>query len=327
MSPQLLSIVIAVLAFAAVALVLLGIHAIRARAASPEMEDRLERYGHVTDTTTSSSPKARPGAAIASRLDGAVKDKTFGSQTQAALARADLRITVGEFILIRIGSAVVAFMVGMLVGRGTLAVALVFGTTLAALGWAAPGVYLSSRAKRRQKKFIGQLGETVGLMANSLRAGYSLLQTMELIGREAPAPMSDEFRRVVREVGLGISPQRALNNLLRRIPSEDLDLMVSAINIQHEIGGNLSQILDVIGETIRERVRIKGEISVLTSQQKLTGNVISGLPAVVALGFYVLNPDYMSGLLVWPWICMPIGALVLMVVGWLIMRKIVAIEV
>ena len=95
---------------------------------------------------------------------------------------------------------------------------------------------------------------------------------MELIAKETPQPMSDEFRRVVREVGLGISPNQALNNLLRRVPSEDLDLMVSAINIQHEIGGNLGQILDVIGETIRERVRIQGEIGVLTAQQQLSGN-------------------------------------------------------
>ncbi len=188
-------------------------------------------------------------------------------------------------------------------------------------------MYLSLRAKRRQKKFLGQLGDTIGLMANSLRAGYSLLQTMELISKETPSPMSDEFRRVVREVGLGISPQAALNNLMRRVPSEDLDLMVSAINIQHEIGGNLGQILDVIGETIRERVRIQGEIAVLTSQQSLSGKVIAAMPVVLGFGLFLMNPEYMSQMFVWPWICMPIGAAVLLVMGYMVMRKIVAIEV
>jgi tight adherence protein B len=164
-------------------------------------------------------------------------------------------------------------------------------------------------------------------MANSLRAGYSLLQTMELVSRESPSPMSDEFRRVVREVGLGISPQQALNNLLRRVPSEDLDLMVSAINIQHEIGGNLGQILDIIGDTIRERVRIKGEIKVLVAQQKFAGNVIAAMPIVIAAGLYMMNREYMMGMFVWPWVCLPIGASILLVIGYMVMRKIVAINI
>jgi tight adherence protein B len=215
----------------------------------------------------------------------------------------------------------------LLGARAVVGLALVFGILLAILGWAIPSLYLSFRAGRRKKAFVNQLGDTIGLMANSLRAGYSLLQTMELVSREAPSPMSDEFRRVVREVGLGLSPQRALNNMLRRIPSEDLDLMVSAINIQHEIGGNLGQILDVIGETIRERVRIQGEIQVLTAQQQLSGNIITAMPVFLAFILFLLNPEYMNGILVWPWVCIPIGASVLVVIGYFVMRKIIAIEV
>jgi tight adherence protein B len=191
----------------------------------------------------------------------------------------------------------------------------------------APIVYLSMRAKRRQKAFLGQLGDTIGLMANSMRAGYSLLQTMELIAKESPSPMADEFRRVVREVGLGITPQTALGNLLRRIPSEDLDLMVSAINIQHEIGGNLGQILDVIGETIRERVRIQGEIGVLVAQQEISGYVITAMPVLMAAILFLINPGYINQMLVWPWLCMPIGAAISLVAGFFVMKKITAIEV
>jgi tight adherence protein B len=204
---------------------------------------------------------------------------------------------------------------------------MLFFIVLGAVGWMVPHFYLSHRAKKRTKAFVNQLGDTIGLMANSLRAGYSLLQTMELISRESPAPMCDEFRRVVREIGLGVSSQQALDNLLRRIPSEDLDLMVSAISIQHEVGGNLGQILDVIGETIRERVRIKGEIAVLTSQQSLSGYVISGLPLALGFGLFLMNRDYMLGMFVWPWICLPIGALILEAIGFMVMKKIVAIEV
>lgn len=326
MSPQLLTIVVALLIFGAALLVLYGIQSSKAKASTPEMESRLERYGHIVEMEVA-TPKLRPGAAVTGKLDSALKGKSLGEETATALARADLRMTVGEFLTIRAVSAAAGFGMGAIIGRSAPAMMVVMGIAVAALGWAVPAAYLSMRAKRRQKAFVAQLGDTIGLMANSLRAGYSLLQTMELIARETQPPMSDEFRRVVREVGLGITPNQALNNLLRRVPSEDLDLMVSAINIQHEIGGNLGQILDVIGETIRERVRIQGEIAVLTAQQQMSGNLIAALPVVLAIGLYVINPEYMSQMFVWPWICMPIGATVLLVIGYLVMQKIVAIEV
>ena len=140
-------------------------------------------------------------------------------------------------------------------------------------------------------------------------------------------PISEEFRRVVREVGLGVPLQDALDHLLERIPSEDLDLLVTAIAINHEVGGNLAQILEIIGETIRERVRIKGEIRVLTAQQSLSGYIISLLPVGLAILIFLLNPSYLLSLLRWPWICMPIGAVICMVLGFMVMRRIVAIEV
>jgi len=325
-SSQVVSIAVALFVFLSVGLVYFGVQASRARASSPEMEDRLDRYGNVTEVA-----KVDGGTStvtmVSDRLERAAKGTSIGEKTATALARADVKMTVGEFIAIREASALAGFMLGLLLGRAQIGLAVLFGIGVALLGWVAPTVYLNVRAGRRQKRFVGQLGDTIGLMANSLRAGYSLLQTMELVSREAPSPMGDEFRRVVREIGLGISPQHALNNLLRRVPSEDLDLMVSAINIQHEIGGNLGQILDVIGETIRERVRIQGEIGVLVAQQQMSGYVITAMPILLAGGLFLLNPEYMMGVMVWPWVCLPIGASVLLVMGTLIMRKIVAIKV
>jgi tight adherence protein B len=131
-------------------------------------------------------------------------------------------------------------------------------------------------------------------MANGLRAGYSLLQAMDAVGREMPPPMSIEFSRVVREIGLGVDNDRAYNNLLRRVPSDDLDLMITAINVQQEVGGNLAEILEIIGFVIRERVRIKGEIQVLTAQGQLSGYIISFLPVALALILYAMNPEYIG---------------------------------
>lgn len=327
MSPQIISALAAVFTFGAVALIYLGVQSSKARAATPEMEDRLERFGAPVEAAVASNEERTSATPVADQLERAVKGRSFTETMRLALARADLRMTIGEWMAVRIIAVIVGGLFGLIVGRSSIGLALLFMIVLGGVGWMAPQFYLSYRAKKRVKAFVNQLGDTIGLMANSLRAGYSLLQTMELISRESPAPMCDEFRRVVREVGLGISTQQALENLLRRIPSEDLDLMVSAISIQHEVGGNLGQILDVIGETIRERVRIKGEIAVLTSQQALSGYVISGLPIALGLGLFFLNREYMLGMFVWPWICLPIGALVLEGFGFLVMKKIVAIEV
>ena len=136
----------------------------------------------------------------------------------------------------------------------------------------APGMYVKSQQKKRLQKFNDQLADMLNLMVNGLRAGYSTMQAMEAISKELPAPICDEFRRVIQEMQIGISMETALDNLLRRIPSEDLDFVITAINVQREVGGNLSEILDNISFTIRERVRIKGEVRVLTSQVRTSGS-------------------------------------------------------
>jgi tight adherence protein B len=178
-------------------------------------------------------------------------------------------------------------------------------------------------------------------MANGLRSGYSLLQAMDAVGREMPEPMSLEFKRVVREVGLGVDTEKAFVNLLRRVPSDDLDLMITAINVQHEIGGNLAEILEIIGFVIRERVRIKGEIAVLTAQGQLSGYIISGLPVALGLLLYAMNQQYIGKMVfscdslgIAPERCtqpcgwIMVGAGVLMIAsGFFAIQKIIAIEV
>ncbi len=153
------------------------------------------------------------------------------------------------------------------------------------------------------------------------------MQSLELVSKEAPDPIGIEFRRVVREVGLGISPQEALQNLYTRMPSDDLDLLITAINIQYEVGGNLAQILDTISHTIRERVRIKGDISVLTTQGRVSGYLVTSLPFFIGIVVTLINPGYMNSLWIFPWIIMPICGFVMVVAGFLIIRKIVNIEV
>ena len=314
---------------AAVALVIYGVTTTR-RGSSDDLDERLERYAGYAVTPGRLEDLGggrRAAGRLATVVEKAVAERSFTGNTRAMLARADLRLTLGEWLIVRVAAVIIGFMLGFFVGLMTNGLTLLTGLLAAVLGYFAPTWYLKWRVRSRVKKFIGQLGDTITLMANSLRAGYSLLQAMDLVSRETPPPISDEFRRVVREVGLGIANQEAMAHLLRRIPSDDLDLLVTAINIQYEVGGNLAQILDVIGHTIRERVRIKGEITVLTAQQSISGYVISALPVVLAGALFLVSPDYISKIFHWPWVCMPILSGVMIVAGFLVMKKITNIEV
>ncbi|MCC6628144.1 MAG: type II secretion system F family protein [Chloroflexi bacterium] len=322
-----IAVLVAATAAGAILLIFFGLAGALGRDSA--MDDRLGRYaslnaGEEMDEQAKRRARSSP---LARRLERAVEKTTYAELTATKLARADLRLTVGEFVMAKIICALAGFALGLLFARDAGVVALLVGAAFALPGSFVPDIWVGMRARARIKKFNHQLGDTITLLSNSLRSGYSLLQSMELVARESQAPMAQEFMRVVYEVGLGISHQDAMSNLLRRVPSEDLDLLITAINIQHEVGGNLSQILDTIGHTIRERVRIKGEISVLTAQGQMSGYVITFIPIVLGGVLYVINPKYMSGILAWPWICMPIGAGVCVFLGYLAMRKIVTIEV
>lgn len=206
---------------------------------------------------------------------------------------------------------------------------LIFG---AALGSFFPDVYVKMRAKSRVTKFNNSLADTTAMLGSSLRSGYSLLQSMDLVSREGSGPVASEFRRVVQEVGLGLSTEAALANLLRRVPSEDLDLMITAINIQHEVGGNLASILESIAHTIRERVRIKGEIRTLTAQGRISGYVITALPVGLAIFMTVVNPGFMMPIFTWglppqAWCCLPVTSGAMVIAGYFAIMKIVDIDV
>lgn len=319
----------AIVGLGGVLLLWFGLRA-RARASADEIAERMETFAGLGDVALAQDAPGsrRDPNRFARSLDRVIKGKSMAERLGDSLARADVRMTAGELLFLRLAISGAGFLLGF-VGALSLtpALALVPALVAALLGYAAPAVWLSLKARRRQKAFINQLGDTIFLMANSLRAGYSLLQTMEMVSRETHDPIATEFRRVVREVGLGVSTQEAMANLVRRVPSDDLDLLVTAINVQHEVGGNLAQILQILGHTIRERVRIKGEIQVLTAQQRISGIVISGMPVALSGLIFMMNPTYMMALFVWPWICMPIASGIMIVIGYLVMRKITAIEV
>jgi len=290
----------------------------------------ITRLGDVTAVVAEEAPKAsstdeRAVPEVLVTLDRAIVRQSFGRRMATDLARANLKLTVAEFMLLTLATVALGIALGALVGRAYWIIGAVAG---ALLGFIAPRLFLKWQQAKRLNAFDDQLGDTITLLANSLRSGYSLLQSMEMVGRELSPPMSEEFQRVTREIGLGLSNEEALDNLLRRIDSDDLDMMITAINIHHEVGGNLSEILDTIGHTIRERVRIKGEIRTLTTMARYSGYLVSVLPVAVAGLLFVMNPDYMSQL--WKDPCgvrMIAASAIGMGLGWVIIRKIVDIKV
>jgi tight adherence protein B len=257
-------------------------------------QERLGQFvggvGAIDDQGEEGAETSKPQESILTqRLEQVIEERGLARNLSTELARADLKITAAEFWAATIISMILIAAVAWLIYGGFLFPLLGF-----VLGFFVPRMYVKFRQRRRLKQFNDQLGDGITLMANGLRAGYSLLQAMDAVGREMPPPISIEFRRVVREIGLGIDNDRAFNNLLRRVPSDDLDLMVTAINVQQEIGGNLAEILEIIGYVIRERIRIKGEIAVLTAQGQLSGYVISALPIVLGLILYAMNQEYIG---------------------------------
>jgi tight adherence protein B len=315
---------LAVLAFFVVA----GLFYVIARlVGGPEgsIEDRLDQFvARELEERPAEAQTTRAPSVFTRSLDEAVAGRGFAQNISTQLARADLKLTPGEYIMLTITSILgTGLITYVIMHRNPF---LTFGGLV--LGFFLPRFYVKYRQAKRLKDFNNQLSDAINLLANGLRSGYSLLQAMDAVAREMPPPISEEFQRVVREIGLGLSNERAMNNMLRRIPSDDLDLMITAINVQHEVGGNLAEILEVISHTIRERIRIKGEIRVLTSQQMLSGYVVSFLPIGLGLILYAMNPNYMGAMFQEPcgWAMISVG-IISMTIGFIAIRKIVSIDV
>jgi tight adherence protein B len=291
---------------------------------------RLEQFTQAGQAVAPAA-KAQPAegaksSPLAARLDQLLTGRSFADNIGKELARADLKLTVAEYLAMHVilafgVFAVVFFMKG-----------LVWGILGAIVGLFVPRFYVGNQQKGRLVKFDNQLGDMLNLCVNGLRAGYSVMQALESVSKELPSPMSTEFKRVVQEMQLGLPMEQSLGNLTRRIPSKDLDFVVTAINVQREVGGNLAEILDTITFTIRERVRIKGEIETLTAQGMMTGYVISLLPIGLGIFLSLINPTYMGqmiekGRFLFCGIGMIIAIILMIAIGFAIIMKIVNIEV
>ena len=312
--------------FAGVLFFFWGISTMLSGGGAGSVEERMARYaGGKTEVKSGGGRRETRQRNLVdpfATLSSDVQDKRFRIRVQRDLARANLKLRVSEYYAIRIGLAVgLGLLLGVL--RDPLS-----GVVGAILGYFVPRLWVGRRIGGRLSAFNKQLADTITLLSNSLRAGSSFLQSIELVSRETPDPMGEEMGRVVREVNLGLGMEEALSNMVRRIKSDDLDLMVTAIGVQQQVGGNLAEILDTIAFTIRERIRIKGEIRTLTAQGRYSGYLVAFLPIAIAVTLNLINPDFMRPLFteLIGQILTGVG-LVMMAIGFLAIRKITDIKV
>jgi tight adherence protein B len=285
-----------------------------------EMDERIEAW--VRSRAAASEANGGNGGFMA-RMDRRLARQAFAERAATDLARADLKLTVSEYLFVRLIAVLAGLFVGYVIQHSLIAS---LGIGLA--GFFLPVLYVRARQGRRLRAFNAQLPDVLDHLTGSLRAGYGLLQAVEWVAKQMPPPAGEEFDRIIREVQLGRSLGDALDATVRRIDSDDLALIVTAIKIQHEVGGSLADILATVAETIRERVRIQREIRVLTAQQRYSGYVLMIMPIALAFVLYILNPEYESQLFApGPTLCIPIGTAFMMVIGFFVMRRIVEIEV
>lgn len=285
------------------------------------LEERLKRFTAIRSTNNSTVSKEKTLKALLSHL-GEFTPKRWRAKLDRELMQGDIPLRGGEFLVLQEVAALFLFLIGILLTH-SLTISLLF----LVIGGFLPRLYLRKAQKKKRKQFDNQLADSLLILANSLRAGFSLLQAMEMVSQEMPNPISGEFKITLREMTYGTSTETALTNLAERVGSEDLDLLVTAVLIQRQVGGNLAEVLISIHSTIADRIRIQQEIKTLTAQGRVSGYIIGALPFGIAGVLSVINPSYLKLLFTTSLgLALLVAGLISQFIGFLIIRKIIAVE-
>jgi tight adherence protein B len=269
----------------------------------------------------STTPGVRTDAAP--HITRVLEHSEWAQQLQIDLIRAGWLLRPSEFVALCVGAGSVACALGALVSRSLLQ-----GIILGGVAAAAPYMTLKSRQQRRAKMISQQLPDALDMLSGSLRSGFSVLRAMQVVRSQMHPPIAEEFGRVVDEVQYGIPLEAALDNLVTRTGSYDLELIVSAVQTQLSVGGNLAEIFDGIAEMIRERVRLLGELQAATAEGRLSAGILLAMPFVMAFLVNIMSPGYLAPLFKSQLGLILVGvALLLMGLGAIVMRKLIDIDV
>ncbi|MDW7675481.1 MAG: type II secretion system F family protein [Bacillota bacterium] len=312
--------------FTAVVLLIVGIHFLftnTRRRISSRLETYTSKNAFLAMVEKQNAKAKLSFKEMLSKISKVFKSVTLAHRLEAELERADLPLKGEEFITLTLLAMTVPAMLVLLITKSVIiAVLFIF------LGFIIPNTMLKSAQAKRLAQLNNQMGDTLVMMANSLRAGFSFFQAMDLISKEMPAPISQEFNRVLREMNLGTPTEEAIEKMGQRVKSEDMDMAITAVLIQRQVGGNLAEVLDKISHTIRERVRIKGEVKTLTAQGRISGVVIGLLPVALLAVLLIINQSYAMMLFTHPiGLILLIGGAFSEIMGILLIQKIVNIKI
>lgn len=250
------------------------------------------------------------------------KPRLISRRFEDSLAMSGIKLSAQEYVVMWAALTIGPGLIGSLLNLELVAI-----LGLCVIGFAIPPVMVQRSRAQRQQLFNKQLGESLTIMSNCMRSGYSFQQAMSSIAREMQPPISTEFARVVREMNYGTSMEQALNNMVARVRNKDLELLISAVITSTQVGANLSEILDTISETVSDRIRLREEVRVLSAQGRMSGIIIGLLPVFVILFLMVVNPTYFTD-----FANHPIGRIMLVVgvvmelTGFIVINRIVDIK-
>jgi tight adherence protein B len=308
------SIIAAAAAFIGILLIAVGLSG---RRGGRDVRGRLDRLESYTRPTSDGEPTS------ALRLRGSA----WAGRVRSDLERAGIALTLREYMTVRILLALLALALVLVIGSAR-PLAFVIGIAFAGLGYMSPALYVKGRIGRQLRKLNDQLEEMITMLSNSLRAGFGLMQAFDLAAEQLQPPISTEIRRLLRDLRVGATVEEALAAMGERASSQDLNMIITAILIQRSVGSNLSEVLDKVAHTIRERVRLRGEVSTLTAQKRLSAWVLGLMPVAVVLIMTGMSSDYMD-----PLFTTATGRILLLVAlglnigGFLSLRRIVSIEI
>jgi len=291
-----------------------------------KIETRIRSYIHTSvneqELTEEKSKKYRTPSIITS-IGELIKGLPMNKKLKRKITEAGLPIKLEDFYVIRIGISVLCFLICILFGINIFVSIIAF-----LIGYMIPAFYVNYKRKKRLSRCVSQLSETLGIMANSLRAGFSFMQAMQLISKEMPDPIGPEFERTVQDVAYGIPLEKAFENMIARLPDKTLEMVLNALLIQRKSGGNLAELLETMQETVLGRLRIKDEVKTVTAEGRLSGIIITIIPIALGVYLYFINNDYFGILLK-----EPLGILIISfggifhLIGWFVIQKIIRIEV
>jgi tight adherence protein B len=283
--------------------------------------NRIRVRGRIDDLVTIDKKERKP---LAEKKKEEKKDKGlgFGKKISSDLESAGILLRPHEYLLVWAGTTIIPSLLFLLLGGNPLSV-----IVLLFIGFIIPPLIVARSKRLRKSKFEKQLGESIMLISNNLRAGFTFQQAMESISKEMAEPIAGEFGRTLWEIKLGASTEDAMERMVIRTDSYDLGLLVSAVLIQRKTGGNLADVLDNISNTIKERLRIRGEIKALTASGRISGIIIGMLPVFLTAVLMVVNPSYILDFFLTPvGLMMVVVAVIMELLGFLIIKKIIDIK-